>query len=119
MKRLLFVISTVLFAQTPTAVITVNPAPISIAANNGATPPVTLNCAETPNATHTQVTSSCTAAGVGLPTQVLDCSQPGESVTYSLVIGGNSMAIMLTQSTPVGTITWQVTANGVLKTGTF
>jgi hypothetical protein len=109
-------LSSLLLAQTPTGTVTVNTATsIVVSGSNGASPAVRLDCTITPNAAKTLVIGACT----GIPVLSLDVSLPGESVTYALNLNGNALTLMFTQSTPAGTLTFQVAVNGVAKSGTF
>ncbi len=93
-------------AQTATGVITVAPRSLSVVMTSSSG--TILNCTITCNPQRTIVTSNC----VGIPSQTLDVSQAGESVTYSLNLSGNALIGQFTQSSPVGTLTYSIVANG-------
>jgi hypothetical protein len=75
-----------------------------------------LNCTISATSTKLSVISSC----IGFTTQTLDVSKAGESVTYSLSYLGNIITGVYTQSAPVGTLGFSITANGsTAVTGNF
>lgn len=106
-------------SQTATATITISTSvtTISVNATNGSN---SLVCTVAPNNTGlTAVAWNCKRNGVQVPPQVFDTSLLGGGYTYSLNVDGNSVAVLFQQSNPVGTLQYQVTANGVVKAGTF
>lgn len=118
---LMLVTSTALiFAQTPaTGTITINSSLSAV----GTSTAETLTCTIAPTATRSGVTVACTHGPVASQSAMAqhneDVSLPGQSNTWQLNLAGNALSVMLTQSAPTGTITYQVNMNGTAKAGTF
>jgi hypothetical protein len=102
----------ILFAQVP-GTVTVS---TSITAKAGAdTDSDQIICAGTPSATASVMHMTCTVGGSQIFNSDTNIA-PTTGISFSIVKGANNITWLLTKGTPDS---WQVSANGTVKSGSF